>query len=564
MVAKRTVYILVSICIALTLVGIIGLNCYPLGIARTTHQAVTTNGELISFNLYQPKELSQPTPVVVMGHGIIVNKEMMTAFAIELAYNGFIVASLDWSGHGQSTGPLANLSNDLEAVINEIPVLQPLANMSALALLGYSMGGFATYPYSVNNSNVKAWVGVGTLADGDISTNMTPHNVLMIIGALDEAFVPETAKLAMVNLTGVASVDDVQFEHLYGNISDGTARRVHIVPGADHLITPWHHDFVILATAWITESLGGSIITPSADEVVFAVRTSFAWIGFLGLVALTFVLAFILSEKLGLQKKSSENTEELILPQVAQDQSLLSFVGKYYLLTFLLVPTIFIFVPLILFTPVPFTSALTAIVGCFGINILIYSWRLAKKWGTSIKSILKQNLMQNAKIWIYGIILTTIFFVCYYLSIGLNGLGIIPSLTRLPYLVPYCLILFFVIFFSGVFIQKFSTPFLEAKLRIKSPTARYLSIALINFLLVDSWFVILVMVPCIILGNYFIAMILILMVPIFLFMIFFSVYMEKLVGSVIPGALLNAVMIGFLILTLSPYGDIMSFFQILL
>lgn len=554
--SKKIQYSLFFVFIGLTLLGIVGLNIYPTNVIRTTHQVETSNG-IISFNLYQPRSLTQSTPVVIMGHGVIVNKEMMTNFAIELANYGFIVANLDWSGHGQSTGPLSNLSRDLEAVIAAIPSLVDYENMSALALLGYSLGGFATYPYAVDNPNVKAWVGVGTRADGDISNTTNPRNVLMIVGSLDEALSPEDAKVPMVNLINATSVDEVEFEREYGDIDLGTARKIHVVPGADHLITPWHRDFVVPTVNWTMRSFGMSL--SANPSFAFDVRTVFVWIGFFGLVGLTFCLAVILADKLDIRKNPDSKKTE-IDPKVFENHSLLSFIGKFALFTLGLLPTIFIFVPLLLFTPLPLTAALTAMVGSFAINILIYTWRLAKRWNVSLMSIIKENLFEKSKVWIYAIILTVVFFAGYYPIIGLNYLGMIPSLPRIPYLILYSVILFLLLFTVSIFLQKFSVPYSEYRFNIKNPIKSYLTVSFTNFLSAYSWFLILILVPCILMGNFFFAMILILLIPILLFLVFFGVYMEKLTGSVIPGALLNAIMVTLVIVTLTPFADLMRFF----
>ncbi|MHA1265998.1 MAG: alpha/beta hydrolase [Candidatus Helarchaeota archaeon] len=554
MISKKNQYLFLILFFSFTLTGIFGLNFYPTDVIRSTHQAYSD--QTISFNLYQPRELTQPAPVVVMGHGIIVNKEMMTNFAIELAHAGYIVASLDWSGHGQSTGMLSNLTADLEAVINEIPSIQPLANMSALALLGYSMGGFGTYPYAATHLNVKAWVGVGTLADGAISNTTNPHNVLMIVGSLDEAFSPDETKIPMVNLTGASSINDVQLEYLYGNIANGTARKVHVVPGVDHLTTPWNEEFVMTATNWIILSFGDSL---STIQPAFPLREFFVWIGFIGLICLIFTLAAILADKMGLKKRISTFDQTNLEPNIISKKSFLSFISRYYLITFLLLPTIVIFIPTFFFIPLPLTTALSALVGCLGINLLIFCWRLAKKWERSIIVILKENLMQNWVIWLYSAVLTIIFFFIYYLTIGLNYLGMIPSIQRIPSFLLIGVLSFFVFWVYSIFIQKFSTPYLETKIK-GHPITKYLTISLINFLLIDSWFVALILIPCILMNNYFFAMILILMVPIFLFLTYFGVYMEKLTGSTIPNAIFHAVILSFIIVTLSPYISFISFF----
>jgi dienelactone hydrolase len=552
----KKLYFLLGLFIALTVTSILILNFYPSNISRTMHQTSTPTGEIF-FNLYQPIGLTQPTPVVVIGHGIIVNKEFMNDFAVELATNGFIVANLDWSGHGQSTSPLGNLTVDLEAVIEAIPTLQPLADMSALALLGYSMGGFPTYPYAATHATVKAWVGVDTNATGAISNTTNPRNVLIIVGSLDEVFSPEDAKIAMVSLTGASDVSEIDLDTLYGSIENGTAREVHVIPGADHLVSPWTRDSIETATAWIMASFGMTV-PPLNTVLPFDVRAAFAWIGFLALVGLIFVLAAILVDPFHLRKESNNTVDEAINPKVFENHSMISFLGKYYLFTFLLLPTILIFIPLVIITPIAFTALMAAVNGCFGVNVLFYSWRLAKRWNISIKGILKKNLLQGKNIWLYSIILTAVFFFCYYPTIGLNYLGMIPATPRIPYLILYCALLFFIILFSTTFVQKFSTPYLEAKFKIQNPTLNYLAISSVNFLLVDSWFVILIMTICILMENYFIAMILILMIPIFLLINFFGVYIEKLTGSVIPTALFHAILLGFIITTLSPYGGLSS------
>ena len=174
--------VLLGLFAIMAITGCIGINIVPVDVSRQTHAVETSDGETISFNLYVKQGIPDNRPVIVMGHGVMVNKEMMTNYAIELASRNFIVANIDWRGHGQSTGNLDTslLDLDLEAVISKIPLLVPSANMSELGLIGYSMGGGPTFRYAANHPEVKAWIGVGTNADGDISTETNPNNLLLI------------------------------------------------------------------------------------------------------------------------------------------------------------------------------------------------------------------------------------------------------------------------------------------------------------------------------------------------------------------------------------------------
>lgn len=529
--------------VGLMVAGIAGINTVP-HTSRVTLQTVTTDGVTIFYDLYQPNGVTEERPVVIIGHGIMVNKEMMTTFAVELVAQGYIVANLDWRGHGQSTGTLSRdgLLLDLEAVVADIPRHAP-ADMERIALLGYSMGGFPTYRYAATHSAVKAWVGVGTAADSDISTVYTPHNVLIIIAQYDEAFSPERAKESMVALTGVP-LDEIEFEKVYGTIHDGTARSIHVVPRADHLTTPWNSDFVETATFWIGETFE----KPPDIPLVFHKRAAFLFTGLTGLIGFLCVLSWILAEKLKIKpKRKYFNLESL---------SARSFIGKYYVVTLLLFFSMGLFLPLFL-TPLPFTAFLAMLTGGLGINVLIYCWVLAKKGGNSIKTILKENLFENKKIWIFSVVVTVVFMVCYYFLVGLHYLGIVPSVTRVLYVVVYCSILFLSFLGYSLFIQKGSHPFLEKNLNIHNSTITFLLEAFIIFILIYSWFCIIVLIPCIVVDNYFLAMILILMVPIFLFMSFFGVYMERVTGSIVPNTVIHAVWLGLVITTLSPYGSLM-------
>ncbi len=527
--------------IGLTIAGITGINSIP-DITVESLEATTTDGVIISYNLYHP-EVTSKTPVIILGHGIMVTREMMTNFAMEMANQGYIVASLDWRGHGRSTGELSRdgLYRDLEAVISDIPVHAPSADMENIALLGYSMGGSPTFQYAQDHDTVKAWIGVGTAPSG-ISTEKTPRNVLVVIARHDEAFSLERVKNEMSLLTGF----DVEFEKLYGSIPDGTGRKIHVVSWADHLTTPWNSDFVSTATAWVTETFDRK--PPQGTVMVFHQRLIFLVMGITGFVGFLFIASYYLAQKMGIsQEKFSFIPEKL---------SIRSFIAKYYVVTLSLFFSMALYLPLFLL-PLSFAAFLAAVTGGLGINILVYCRLLAGKH--NFNTILRRNLCQPLKIWLFSIIVTVIFMVCYYFLIGLHYLGFVPSVMRIPYLILYTGLLFVSFWIYSFFIQKGSKPLLEKKLKIKNPKTRLILISFINFVLIYSWFACIILVPCVIMGNFFFAMVLILMVPIFLFMSFFSVYMEEVTGSVIPCAMLHGVWFGFVITTLTPYVSSLTF-----
>ncbi|MGC1122595.1 MAG: alpha/beta fold hydrolase [Candidatus Methanofastidiosia archaeon] len=531
---------IVAVAIMLFAAGVIGLHTPP--VSSSTYHTTTSDGVTIFYDLYQPQSSDSASsglhPVVFIGHGIMVNKEMMTNFAVELAAQGYIVANVDWRGHGWSTGELTRegLTKDLEAVLSDVAVRSP-ADMNRIVLLGYSMGGFPTFQYAVDNPVVQAWVGVGTAPDENMCSLETPRNVLILIARYDEAFSPEEARIPMSALTGVPA-EDIEYGKVYGNLHDGTARSLRVVERADHLITPWNSDFIFTATSWIAQTFG-DLYEPTS---LFHQRVLYLILGIAGLLGLVVSLCYVLSHHFNLEP----------IPAVSIPMSLPRFIGFYYVTTLLLIFTMVLFAPLVL-TPLPFTAMLTMLTGGLGVNILFYSWVLYRRQHISLLGTIKENLSRGFNIWIFSGAVAVVFIVGYYLLIGSQFLGMIPSRPRIVYLGLYTVILFWVFLSYSLFIQKCSLPILS-QVKIENRVIKFCFTAFLNFFLIYSWFFIVVMSICVILGNFFFAMILILMVPIFLFLTFFSVFMEKLTGSVVPNAVLQAVWLGLVITTLSPFG----------
>ncbi len=532
----------VAIFVMVTVVGVTGLETVPTDVSNRTCETVTEDGVTISYNLYAPRGVTQLTPVVIIGHGVSANKEMMASYAVELAHQGYVVAALDWRGHGRSTGALNRdrLHFDIEAVALDIPVREPYADLGRIALVGYSMGGFPTYQYAASHPNVEAWVGVGTSADGSISSVTNPKNVLMVIAKYDEAFSPERAKIPMVNLTGVP-LKDIQFETLYGSMKEGTARKIHVVKWADHLTTAWDGEFITSATSWIAETFGDP-----RTNVVFYERVAFLFTGLAGLVGLIFTLSSVLADTLNVRFQGHT------VSAAFEGLSLGRFIARYYAVTLLLFPSMIVFSPLLL-TPLPFAAFPTILTGGLGLNLFIFCWLQTRKEGISIKRMLRDDVTKNLRMWVFSGVITFVFMIMYYFVVGLHFLGTVPSSPKLMYTVLYVVVLFCSFLFYSFFIQKVSVTFLDSKLRIRNSRIKVVVESLFNFGLIYSWFAIVVLVPCTVIGNYFLAIVLILMVPMFLFMSFFSVYMGRITGSVVPNAVLHAVWLGLMTTTLSPY-----------
>lgn len=69
-----------------------------------TGEEVTVSGSVASGILFMPKDASASNkkPAVVLTHGYLNNRELQLQNAIELARRGFIVLTMDRTGHGNN------------------------------------------------------------------------------------------------------------------------------------------------------------------------------------------------------------------------------------------------------------------------------------------------------------------------------------------------------------------------------------------------------------------------------------------------------------------------------
>ncbi len=134
--------ILICFFLSLFVVGIILIFTTPSSIKITYNQTVeTSDGETISFNVFEPIHNEKKKKAVIIGHGIMVNKEMLKGYAIELACAGFVAVPFDFRGHGQSSGELdySKLVNDVKAIKAYLYSRGDI-DMDSLGIIGYSMG----------------------------------------------------------------------------------------------------------------------------------------------------------------------------------------------------------------------------------------------------------------------------------------------------------------------------------------------------------------------------------------------------------------------------------------
>ncbi len=228
------------------------------------------NDMTISALLYVPKGVTaqNPAPGILCIHGYMNSRETQDGFAIEFARRGYVVLSMDQTGHGFSDPPaFANYFGGPDGLryLRSLDIV----DKDNIGLEGHSMGGWSlVFAAKEFPDGYKAVVlegsGVGTI------TSTFPRNLAVVLSQWDEFSAAMWGTSAAKDaITGArlkkvfGTESDVVPGKLYGSIADGTARIFYqprtTHPG-DHISTAAIGD----AIDWFQQTLqGGKPLTPS-------------------------------------------------------------------------------------------------------------------------------------------------------------------------------------------------------------------------------------------------------------------------------------------------------------
>ena len=232
-----------------------------------------------------------PAPVVVIGHGFAGSQQLMLPFAVTLARNGYLAVTFDLPGHGRNPVPLrGGLADEgqrtgaLTAALGEVvDYARALPGGDGrLALLGHSMASDVVVRYAQAHPEVAATVAVSPYSPGVTATS--PRNLLILLGALEPAVLRDEGLRAV----GLAAPGPPAERTTYGSFADGTARRLALAGGVEHIGVLYSRQSMAEALAWMDEAFGrrgGGYLDERAP-----------WLGvlMLGVVALGWPLAGLL------------------------------------------------------------------------------------------------------------------------------------------------------------------------------------------------------------------------------------------------------------------------------
>lgn len=252
-----------------------------------------TNGTVMSALLYIPKNATPATPApgILAVHGYINSRETQDGFAIEFARRGYVVLSLDQTGHGYSQG--AAFSNGFGGP-DGLKYLRslPMVDVRQIGLEGHSMGGWtvlaaaAAMPAGYSSMVLEGSSTGAPFAQEGSPT--WPRNVAVVFSRYDEFSklmwgtdraqdVAASSKLQTLFGTRAPVMEN----RLYGTIADGTARKLY-QPATTH---PGDHASTAAignAIDWFANTLTGGMPKPPSDQIWYwkEVGTGVGLVGF--------------------------------------------------------------------------------------------------------------------------------------------------------------------------------------------------------------------------------------------------------------------------------------------
>ncbi|MBD3227870.1 MAG: alpha/beta fold hydrolase [Candidatus Lokiarchaeota archaeon] len=131
-------------------------------------------------NLYYPTnriEFQEKRPLVIYVHGLGNDRNFDIHFPIELVKRGFFVATLDYHGHGQSSGTIYDINqktgrlaiyedvSKLLDVLENLPIYSSRINSSQIALVGHSLGGAIVLMTTILDNRINTTVVLAPLVN---------------------------------------------------------------------------------------------------------------------------------------------------------------------------------------------------------------------------------------------------------------------------------------------------------------------------------------------------------------------------------------------------------------
>ncbi len=224
---------------------------------RATTDGLTVTRDTVGsipITVYAPAD-GKRAPAVVIAHGFAGSQQLMQPFATTLARAGFVAISFDFPGHGRNPKPLVSGLSDQEAMSSALVDALKAVVADArrrgdgrVALLGHSMASDVVVKLGIDDPQIAATIAVSLFFPRVTAT--APRNLLIIDGALEA---DELIRQGLESIRDAAS-GKPESGPIYGRFDDGSARRLVLARGAEHIGVLYARDSLDAAVDWLAQS----------------------------------------------------------------------------------------------------------------------------------------------------------------------------------------------------------------------------------------------------------------------------------------------------------------------
>ncbi|PJG86117.1 alpha/beta hydrolase [Conservatibacter flavescens] len=205
----------------------------------STVSFMTEEGQPMVAKLYRPISATAetPKPALLALHGYQSDKEATNTFgALELAKRGFVVLAIDHFGHGYSTKLPASNKN-MSGANNGYQYLKtlPFVDKNRLGIFGHSTGALNAIRVAKLNPDHKAINGLSSNGgDETLNNYLLTQGLYEEIGGYRERIFPVKDLVnneARLKAFSLPANETLKWDHTYGDMTDGSARRAALVDG---------------------------------------------------------------------------------------------------------------------------------------------------------------------------------------------------------------------------------------------------------------------------------------------------------------------------------------------
>ena len=183
-----------------------------------------------------PKPMAERPPTIVLIHGFMGDRVLMSGLARRLAENGYAVLAIDVNGHGENRNPFNGGEAETDSLRANVKTAvdylrdNQLVDGSRIVVMGHSMGAGAALDYATHDPNLK---GAVMISGGWSLGPERPKNALFIFAERDPVGpIQDTSTVLAAHLAGVMQIE---LGKTYGDFAQGNAVEAVRVPGVDHI-----------------------------------------------------------------------------------------------------------------------------------------------------------------------------------------------------------------------------------------------------------------------------------------------------------------------------------------